>query len=285
MSQTVSIKPFPALTPAQRLYLDINGYVVIENVLSKAEVDKLLDTIYKIERVYRETGALPAACSHFSSTKEDFFRIDNLPHIDLCFFEYVTHPRLVGMAEEIVGGTVRLEQSDAHIRRPVKHQTEPESYGFHRGINPGFSYIKNGLYHFTFVKTLTNLTDLEPGDGGTTVIAGTHKISEDVDRNAIVKAALDDPRIIHEVAAPAGSTLLFFESLMHSSGIIRSNKDRVLIIAGYTPTMFQAWNGYDPDPVFVEDIAEDHRALLTGSQKYGWERKLRRLETPASPSE
>ena len=36
-------RPFPALTPAQRLYLDINGYVIIENVLSDTEVQTLLE--------------------------------------------------------------------------------------------------------------------------------------------------------------------------------------------------------------------------------------------------
>lgn len=172
-----------------------------------------------------------------------------------------------------MGGTVRLEQSDAHIRRPHKASDKPAAYGFHRGMNPGFSYIENGLYHFTFIKTLTNLTDLEAGDGGTTVIAGTHKISEAVDKTAIIQAATDDPRLIHEVVAPAGSTLVFFESLMHSAGIIQSDKDRVLLLAGYTPTMFQAWNRYEPDEQFVQQIPETHRALLTGSQKYGWERK------------
>ncbi|MEE2708756.1 MAG: phytanoyl-CoA dioxygenase family protein [Gemmatimonadota bacterium] len=268
---------FPALTPSQRLYLDINGYVIIENTLSQEEVGRLRDTTYRIEADYHRTGKLPAPSCHLSSITESFFRVDNLPHIDPAYYDYVTHPRLVSMAEEIVGGTVRLEQSDVHIRRPNGHNDAPGKYGFHRGINPGFSYTRNGLYHFTFIKTLTNLTDLEPGDGGTTVIAGSHKITDEVSNDALIDAAMADPRMIHEVAAPAGSTLLFFESLMHASGIIESEKDRVLIIAGYTPTMFQAWNGYDPDDAFTEEIAEEHRALLTGSSKYGWKRKLRSL--------
>src|SRR5207302_69375 len=43
-------KPFPALTPGQRLHLDVYGYVVVENVLTAQEVTTLLDTIYGIER-------------------------------------------------------------------------------------------------------------------------------------------------------------------------------------------------------------------------------------------
>ena len=30
--------PFPALTPAQRLHLEINGYVVIENAIGDEQV-------------------------------------------------------------------------------------------------------------------------------------------------------------------------------------------------------------------------------------------------------
>ena len=273
--------PFPALTPTQRLHLDIYGYVIIENLLDRPQIEALLTSIYRIEAGYRENGELPAPSCHFSATRDDYFRVDNLPHIDPVFFDYLTHPLILGMAEEIVGGAVRIEQSDAHIRRAVNDQNE-RRYRFHRGINPGFSYTKNGLYHFTFIKALTNLTDLGPEDGGTAVIPGTHKITTDVDQQAIVEAAQQDPNLIHEVVAPAGSTLLFFESLIHSAGIIRSNRDRVLILGGYTPTMFQTWKGYEPDPDFLPSAPEEFQPLLTGSARYGWERKLRTLEMPSA---
>lgn len=269
-------KPFPALTPAQRLYLDVYGYVLIEGVLTSTEVAALCDKLYQIERVYKETGALPNTHCHFSSTTHEFFRVDNLPHLAPCFFEYLTHPRLLGMVEEITGGNVRLEQSDAHIRRPTS--PEKQRYGFHRGMDVGTSYLKNGLYHGPFVKTLTNLTDLKSDDGGTVCIAGSHKL--DIDPQSIIDAAMADPRMIHQVVAPAGSTLLFFESLIHASGIIRSGRDRLLIIGGYTPSMFQAWRGYDPHPDFAQAQDEPTRSLLTGDQKYHWERRLRQLSNP-----
>ena len=80
-------------------------------------MEALVDTTYAIEKRYRKNGELPGPSSHFSSTSEDCFRIDNLPHLAPCYLDYLTHPRLLGMVQEIVGGTVRLEQSDAHIRR------------------------------------------------------------------------------------------------------------------------------------------------------------------------
>ena len=269
--------PFPALTPGQRLHLEVHGYVIHEELVSAQRVKVLRDTIYEMEAKYRATGELPGPDCHLSAASQQVWRLDNLPHLAPCFFDYLTDPWIVGMAEEITGGGVRLEQSDAHVRRPV----EAEQYGFHRGIYGGFSHTGNGLYHFTFVKALTNLTDLGPDDGGTTVIAGTHKIGREVADRDIIEAAMEDPRLIHQVEAPAGSTLLFYESLMHSHGIIRSDRDRVLIIGGYTPTMFQTWRGYEPNAAFVAGLSDQHRALLTGEIRYKWHERTRELGAPA----
>lgn len=279
MSDTATLTPFPALSPAQRLHIEIYGYVIIENVLTQSEVDLVKDTLYGIEADFRRTGELPGPNCFNTSTSETFFRIDNLPHLAPCFFDYITHPFIVGMAEEIIGGPARLSQSDAHIRRPVENKED--HFGFHRGINPAYSHYEQGLYHFSFVKALTNLTDLGPDDGGTTVIAGTHKVPTNVPQEAIVAAAMDDRSMIHQVEAPAGSTLLFYESLLHASGIIKSNRDRLLVLGGYVPSMFQAWNRYDPDPDFAKALSDQHRALITGEQKFQWTRKLRDLAMPA----
>ena len=277
MSETAI--PFPALTPAQRLHIEIYGYVIIENVLTSSQVDLLKDTIYAIEEDFRRTGELPGPNCFNTGTSQTFFRIDNFPHLAPCFFDYLTHPFIVGMAEEIIGGPARLSQSDAHIRRPIENHQD--QYGFHRAINQAYHHYGQGLYHFSFVKALTNLTDLGSDDGGTTVIAGTHKIPDDISQDAIDATAMADQSMIHQVEAPAGSTLLFYESLIHAAGIIRSKHDRLLILGGYVPSMFQSWNRYDPDPDFVQTLSDQHRRLLTGEQKFQWSRKHRDLAAPA----
>ena len=271
--------PFPVLTPAQRMHLEVNGYVVLDELISRDRVRELLDTIYRMEAEYRATGELPGPDCHLSATDEDYFRIDNLPHLAPCFFDYLTDPRIVAAAEEITGKNVRLEQSDAHVRRPGAAN---ESYEFHRSISNGYSHVgESGLYHYSFVKALTNLTDLGPDDGGTAVVPGTHKVPPEVGAEEIITAALEDPRLIYQVEAPAGSTLLFFESLMHSHGIMRSDRQRVLVLGGYTPAMFQTWRGYEPSADFVATLSDEHRALLTGEARYKVQRKRRDLGTQA----
>ena len=101
------------------------------------------------------------------------------------------------------------------------------------------------------MKCLTNLTDLGPDDGGTTVIAGSHKMV-DISEVLIEEAVNERPELRHQVVAPAGSTLHFFESTIHVGGINRSGKDRLLILGGYTPDFFQPWFDYEPNPEFLE---------------------------------
>jgi ectoine hydroxylase-related dioxygenase (phytanoyl-CoA dioxygenase family) len=277
-------RPFPALTPAQRLHLEVYGYVIIENALSKARVERLLDKAYEIERIYRQTGKHPYGIkqNHSSRISEDFFRIDNIVHVDECFFDYVTDPYLVGMAEEIIGTNVVLSQSDVHIHRYPAEEIDEQIYRFHGGWYGGASYTVNGLYHCPYVvKTLTNLTDLGPEDGGTAVIPGSHKLSG-VAMEDVIQTAMEEPeKLIHTVVAPAGSTLLFYESLIHSAGVCTSGKERILIIAGYWSARFQADATYETDPEFLKTVPDKYLPLLTGSRRTRTDTLTRELKTPA----
>ncbi len=276
-------KPFPALTPAQRLHLEVYGYVIIEKTLSEERVAALLDKIYEIETYFRETGEYPYGLVANAHSKIDpnYFRIDNLPHIAECFFDYLTDSYLVGLAQEIVGTHVRLLQSDAHIIRYPPEKMKRQHYGFHGGWHAEFGRTTNGLYHCPFIKTLSNLTDLDEEDGGTAVIAGSHKLCG-IQRQDIIEVALQDPeKLIHHVVAPAGSTLLLFESLLHSGGLCASGKERVFILGGYWPSMFQPHQGYEPNEEFLKTIPEEYHPVLTGSRCFQLESFTRALGTPA----
>ena len=62
ISPTSANKTF-SLTPAERIHLDIYGYVVLERVLSKAEVDLLVETILQFEQDYH-TGQSTSQVSY-----------------------------------------------------------------------------------------------------------------------------------------------------------------------------------------------------------------------------
>ena len=237
---------------------------------------ELRETLYGYESRFRASGALPRKPSFLSTSTVHSFRVDNLPHLAPCFHRYLSDKRVVGRVVEMIGHEVRLEQSDAHIRRP--EAGKPDHFSFHRANRLGLGSVgPNGLYHFPFVKALTNLSDLGPDDGGTVVIAGSHKLPQHLDR-AMIEAAARDPSLIHHVVAPAGSTLFFYESLLHSSGINRSGLDRPLVLGGYTPTLFQPQHEEHPDPEFLATLGAEDRELYSGSRAWDGRERHRTID-------
>ncbi|MEZ4866216.1 MAG: phytanoyl-CoA dioxygenase family protein [Caldilineaceae bacterium] len=275
-------RPFPALTSAQRYHLDVNGYVVVENTLTTAEVTRLREALQQLKRDLIATGdpehAVVRGC-RFSHYEPHHVHFAHILEADPAILDYLTHPRLVAMAEELVGGAVRLEESEAIInsRAPSYDPNAPVRYGFHTGTRAEFgTYTENGLFHCNFVKTLTNLTDLGPDDGGTVVIAGSHKIR--APQQQVIACAYEDPSLIHQVIAPAGSTLLFAESLIHATGQLRSDQERVIIIGGYTPPMFRAWPGQEPSQAFIDSLPEVYKPLIGATDSWHWQQRYRTLE-------
>jgi hypothetical protein len=275
-------RPFPALTPEQRYYLDVYGYVVVPNTLTADEVGTLKDVLQKLKR---DLKALPDGGRVNGAT----MRGDRAYHHYLvsiieahpAITAYCTHPRLVAMAEELIGGEARICEVGAIINsKNPKTCNEAPNYGLHNGTDIPFgSHIKNGLYHCNFVKTLTNLTDLGPDDGGTVVIPGSHKI--DAPMGDVIKTAYKDPRLIHQVIAPAGSTLLFSETLIHGTGQIRSDNERTIIICGYASSTFPYWDDGKMSDEFLARIPECQKTLFLGKKHWTRGPKYRTLDQPA----
>ena len=278
--------PFPALTSAQRLHFEIYGYVVIEKMLDANEVTRIHDALQNLKRRFEATGnpyhTSYKGCS--ASGKEYAWagprlHFNHLIEADAAFLTYTTYPRIVGIAQEVVGCEVRLSESQAIInsRHPEVDANNPPAYIFHHQWLRRAAYTEHGLHHFRFVKTLTNLTDIGPGDGGTAVIAGSHKLR--VASEQMVAAAEEDSSLIHHIEAPAGSTLLFAETLLHATGPVLTDRERVVIISGYIPRN-QNTHLVKVQPEFAATLPEEIRPLITPSFKQHAGERYRELGEP-----
>jgi ectoine hydroxylase-related dioxygenase (phytanoyl-CoA dioxygenase family) len=72
------------------------------------------------------------------------------------------------------------------------------------------------------------------------VIPGSHKL--DLSTEELVEMARQDPSIVYSVVAPAGSTLLFGETLVHATGQIQSDTERTILTAAFGPPMWPYWD-------------------------------------------
>ena len=280
-------RPFPALTPAQRYHFEVFGYVIVPNVLSADECETIKSALQQLKRELRARPADYKPASH-----ESYFLIDKPHHVFMgtirqanpVFVAYAAHPRLVGMAEEVIGGEARMVELNAHINsRNPEDKFEPNpKFDLHLGMDvPYGTHTKNGLFHCSFVKTLTNLTELGPDDGGTVVIAGSHKL--DLPHEDMIACAYEDRSLIHQVIAPAGSTLLFAETLMHATGRIKSERERAIIVCGYGTRQFPYWDGGDLQPEFAAQIPEHMKTFFFGKAHWTRAPKYRTLAQPVDP--
>ncbi len=291
MSTLTFERPFPALTAAQRYYLDTFGYVVIQDALALEDVEKLKESLYRLryELTQQPNPSSTGPGGHGAyllKSKPYHHFMANIVEFDPIVTAYATHPLLVSMAEELIGGEARIVEMNAHINSRIPHEDLNASspYGFHRGTDIPFgTHTKNGLFHCNFVKTLTNLTDLGPDDGGTVVIAGSHKI--DAPTEDIIAAAYQDRSLIHQVIAPAGSTLLFSETLIHATGHICSDNERVIIITGYGSTLFPYWDKGTLSNTFRKEIPPQLKTLFHGKSHWTRGPRYRRLNTPTDNRE
>ena len=286
MSYPTFERPFPALTPAQRYHLEVLGYVVVENTLSSEEIQQLKEALHKLdrelERLDDPTATGPRIRDAYLLTRKVHHHfIANIIEADPIITAYATHPRLVAMAEELIGGESRIAEFNAHInsRDPDWDPDGEVHYGFHKGADVPFAtHVQNGLLHSNFVKTLTNLNDLGPDDGGTVVIAGSHKV--DASAQDLISLAYQDRSLIHQVVAPAGSTLLFSETLLHATGQVRSDNERIIIITGYCPRMFPYWDHGELSAEFKHQVPAQLETLFHGRAHWNRAPRYRTLAEP-----
>ena len=277
-------RPFPALTPSQRLFLDVHGYVVVQCTLTSDEVARCRDAVYAVRDRLISLGE---RSKKTEGNRKEYLAIDKPHHhvvtnalaADPQITAYATHPRLVGMAEELIGGEARIVETNFHINRRDP-EADNDRFDFHRGTDVAFaSHEHDGLFHCNFVKTLTTLTDIGPDDGGTVVIPGSHKI--DLQPERLIETAYEDYSLIHQIEAPAGSTLLFSETLIHATGHIRSDRERVIIICGYGPPMFPYWEQGGLSDNLVAEVPDHLKGLVEGVENWQRGPKYRRLADPA----
>jgi hypothetical protein len=266
--------PTAGLTLAQRFHFDAYGYVLLEGVLTADEVARMKAALYRM----KADPELEARRVYTHPHGDHYTLFGHLVEYDPALLEYAVNPKLVPLVEEAVGGAVRLEESEAIInrRRPDadlgelrKRRVNP--VGFHTGTRHGWgTYYEQNRFHCIFVKCLAYLTDVGPEDGGTAVIPGSHRMSWP--QKEMIQAALEDQRLIHQVEAKAGSVLLFPESLIHSTTEILSEKERVILVSGYTPTMVREWMRNEISPEFIAQQPEAIQPILSGSANWNWRR-------------
>lgn len=221
------------------------GYVVVENVLTPAEIEAMSAALERIERDFN-SGALSPHLRRYVSTDRDRTRMldaaeaggDGISNImelalfDDVFRDSIRNPRMLDVLEALFNSS---EFSFHNLKCISKMPHNATPFQWHRDL-PYLEHTSPNL--LTCMLCVDEMTE---ENGATVVCPGSHRIAHeevlpsDID---IAESAVPKPRVT--VACPAGSAVFFHVNIVHGGGPNRSDGRRRNVIS--------IWAGEDALP-------------------------------------
>jgi ectoine hydroxylase-related dioxygenase (phytanoyl-CoA dioxygenase family) len=239
------------MTDEERYLFDLTGYLVIEGVLSRAELTELNDALDRLnlweERKNRPEGP------HMNDLK---MHIGPMLPWGEPFRRLMKHPGILPCLREMIGEKMRLDHEYAILMR--KGASENRLHGGGTPYDPSQYYhfrnerFYNGLTVVTFA-----LTDAGPGDGGFCCIPGSHK--SNVPCPPHLKSMEKQGLWLVQPPVKAGDALIFTEALTHGTRPWAADHERRALLYKYSPG-HQSWSRtYRPAE---EGMDETQRRLM-----------------------
>lgn len=196
--------------------LDILGYTVIENVLSKEEVATVTEKILAVNELQKKEAE-----PFFDITKTDENNIARAPFIyDDYFYKLLNHPEVIGFVKEVLGNYFVLQTQNGVIVYPhLQHSMSR----WHRDLSHQ-DFVANPPIA---VNAFFAITPFNAQTGATMLIPHSHKIAYPPSQEYREKHAIS-------VEAPAGSVFFFNTMMYHQTGRNASDGPRIGLSHMYT---------------------------------------------------
>jgi Phytanoyl-CoA dioxygenase (PhyH) len=235
------------MTSEERFLFDLEGYLVIRQVLGPAEV-AALNAIAE--------GKIPAP-----PERRTYGRIFRASAWGLSYQALIDHPRILPYLTQLIGPRFRLDHDFCIFTS--KGGRGQELHGGESDENPDHWYrcrdgvMRNGLTVVSFF-----LSPAKVGDGGFCCVPGSH-------RSLLVGGLPDDvrsyrrrPHYVVQPAVEAGDVIIFTEALIHGTAPWTADHERRVLLYKYSPG-HSAWMGDYYDPGQYTGLTEQQRRILT----------------------
>ena len=155
-----------------------HGWVLEENVLSPDQIEA-----YKAALERQSHYVRPLA----HKDDDEIVHVDCMVNGDPIFREWLMIPQVLEANRQLMGAEIKYETCHAMIKRPhpdrrTQHDPlrDPDKMGWHRGLRPKWGTFPHDtdpdLINCVFLNNITYLTDVAPGDGGTMILDGSHRL-------------------------------------------------------------------------------------------------------------
>lgn len=221
-----------AMTDVQRIAVETNGFLVIENALSPTELAQARDEVAAAEKLWDKNPALPGfrkpALSELMSPIEYGSTMRDL----------LWHPKTFPIVREILGNDVSMIDNSYYITPPHTPHTHAD---WHHDVG------LPGVYHplsVMMVKVFFLLSDVNADSGGTAMVPGSHRLPMDFKFPEV-----SDPKTMPgavQMRGKAGTAYLFNGRVYHAAVNNDSDHPRKVLIYNYGHHWMKIWPGYEP---------------------------------------
>ena len=235
------------MTESERYLFDLNGYLVVEDMLMPEQVRALNEAIdhnpdqiriregeLALSGGAERHGAKPSPFLEGAHGRGDIQGILDWPE-PWCqpFRDLLSHPAAVRYMLEMIGNGFRYVNANG-----ISMTEGNEGHVFHGGGTPvgPFTYrFQDGKMVNTLMAVCYQLVDIHPGDGGFGCLPGSHKSNLPCSWEAR-RLEVDEIRaFVQHVPMKAGSALVFTEALTHGSIPWTASHERRTLLYRYGP--------------------------------------------------
>jgi hypothetical protein len=258
------------MTPEERYLFDVQGFLLVEDVLTAAEVAEL-NSLLDQYNIWENKGT--GRFTELWSNDPNFVTVGPAHTWDEAFRRVLDHPRVIPYLAELLEPRFRYDQGHVLLMRKGA-----ENLRLHGGGTPYrsdfFYHFREGKFYNGMVAVSFTLTDAGPGQGGFAAIPGSHKANYPCPADLLSFHRTD--AIIH-VPARAGSAIIFTEALTHGTWPWKADYERRSLLLKYTPGHI-AWSGVGGR---AGSVAKGVHLGQLQPEENGWtERQLRLLTAP-----
>ncbi|MCE9588912.1 MAG: phytanoyl-CoA dioxygenase family protein [Planctomycetes bacterium] len=242
------------ITAEERYMLDVQGYIVLDQVLNKDQIARMQETMTVQGIKDPENSPSKSRFGNFLSWGEEWRNL-------------IDHPRIMPFLHEMLGPKFRLDHAYGMAMRAGG---EVIGEGLHHQsamFNHGCYYLThNNVMHNGLIVVSWALTDAIPGHGGFICIPGSHKGQFPVPPEWY---GLKNNPMVRQVPMKAGDVLIFTEALTHGTQAWTNTKnERRSVLLKYCPLYMQWAKGVMNSD--IEGLTPRQKLILEGA--YVWER-------------
>ena len=238
-----------------------NGYVVIPNVLSLAQAEEARSTVLQLVELDRQKEKL------FIEDKRE--RLHNLIDKAEIFELMVQHPKIIEIAEAVLGEDMTLSGYSAHILNPGA-----TSMGIHVDYPYWTMKLPFPSSPVMNVQIIWMVQDFTEDNGAPVFAPTTQKLCSPPDSKYFAKIA-------RKVTGKAGSVILSHGLCWHDTSMNCSDKPRVSILANYTPKFVRPMTDVfsNMPSKFIDDASPKLKRLLGYEFKSDLFKDVKRLRS------